>query len=410
MATIATLSIYKKHSYKKAWVMMVMFSLVGQVGFGQALDDYRAVANGNWNANATWERHNGTTWQAVTGTAPLTIPNSGDGAINIQNGFTVTVSAAVTADQLTIEAGGQITINASQTLTIANGTGIDLTVNGTLVRTGTLTLGASATAAVNGTYRHNINNAALPIATWDPASTLNVTGVTANALTLNQAFGNIIWNCAAQTVTSQTTVAPFSVAGDFTITSTGVVTAGYSAGRMNLAAAALTMQTGKTFSVGTGASLYLSANANISGPTFTLASGGTLGIANSAGITASANTGNIRTTTRTFNTGANYIYNGTNQSTGNGLPATVNNLQFLTSGTKTLTAGVAVTNRITIATAVVVNQGAFNSSALELNLASQGAINGSWGSMPASSATNKSSLFFGASGAGILNITNSTCV
>ncbi|MEN9522035.1 MAG: hypothetical protein RL065_412, partial [Bacteroidota bacterium] len=67
---------------------------------------------------------------------------------------------------------------------------------------------------------------------------------------------------------------------------------------------------------------------------FTVASGATLGIGSSAGITTSGTTGNVQVSgTRTFNTGANYIYNGTtNQSVGNGLPATVNSLQINNTG------------------------------------------------------------------------------
>lgn len=60
---------------------------------------------------------------------------------------------------------------------------------------------------------------------------------------------------------------------------------------------------------------------------FNLQSGGTLGIGSTQGITNSGATGSVRTTTRSFSTGANYIYNGTGgTNTGNGLPTTVNNL------------------------------------------------------------------------------------
>ena len=84
------------------------------------------------------------------------------------------------------------------------------------------------------------------------------------------------------------------------------------------------------FTVNSGATLMLGTSllGNGSSGTFTLASGGTLGIGDPAGITTSGATGNIRVTgTRTYNTGANYLYNGTvPQVPGNGLPATVNNL------------------------------------------------------------------------------------
>lgn len=61
--------------------------------------------------------------------------------------------------------------------------------------------------------------------------------------------------------------------------------------------------------------------------TFTLPSDATLRTGNEDGIAASGATGSVQTTTRNFNTGANYEYNGTTaQSTGNGLPNTVANL------------------------------------------------------------------------------------
>jgi len=53
---------------------------------------------------------------------------------------------------------------------------------------------------------------------------------------------------------------------------------------------------------------------------FNLGSGATLQIGSTAGITTAGATGNIQTTTRTYSTGANYVYNGTSaQVTGTGL-------------------------------------------------------------------------------------------
>lgn len=63
--------------------------------------------------------------------------------------------------------------------------------------------------------------------------------------------------------------------------------------------------------------------------TFLLETGGGLTIGSPAGITSSGTTGNIRTTTRTFQDNANYTYNGaTSQVTGNGLPQELNDLRI----------------------------------------------------------------------------------
>lgn len=76
--------------------------------------------------------------------------------------------------------------------------------------------------------------------------------------------------------------------------------------------------------------LALSGGNHITGTgTFALESGGTLRIGSANGITASGSTGNIRTTTRTFDQGANYTYNGASaQNTGSGLPQQVNDLRI----------------------------------------------------------------------------------
>jgi len=62
---------------------------------------------------------------------------------------------------------------------------------------------------------------------------------------------------------------------------------------------------------------------------FILKAGGTLRIGSANGIRAIASEGNIQTAIRSFNTEANYIYDGmTTQQTGDGLPDTVNNLRI----------------------------------------------------------------------------------
>jgi hypothetical protein len=100
------------------------------------------------------------------------------------------------------------------------------------------------------------------------------------------------------------------------------------------------------FTVATGATLQMAqvATTVIGSGSFTLSEGATLGIRSADGITGSDPLGHIRVTgTRSFNTGANYIYNGTAaQATGNGLPALVNNLTIDNN------AGVMLTNSATV--------------------------------------------------------------
>ncbi|HML58905.1 MAG TPA: hypothetical protein PKA85_11090 [Ferruginibacter sp.] len=87
----------------------------------------------------------------------------------------------------------------------------------------------------------------------------------------------------------------------------------------------------------------------ISGTTnFSLLSGGRLGMGSPDGITTGA-AGNIQTSGRNFNTGAEYYYMGPgNQASGNALPATVARLDAVSSdgGTLTLTGSVTVTSAL----------------------------------------------------------------
>lgn len=91
-------------------------------------DYFRSAASGNWNSAATWESSaDGVSWTAAT-IAPTAAANT----ITIRNGHTVTVTTSATADQIEIANGGVLE-NASTTgnrLTIADGTGDDLIIQG----------------------------------------------------------------------------------------------------------------------------------------------------------------------------------------------------------------------------------------------------------------------------------------
>jgi hypothetical protein len=385
------------------------------VSWGQSVDDYRTRQTGNWNALTTWERYNGTTWQTLTGTNPLTIPSFSDGAITIQNTHTVSITAALSVDQVIVQSGGQVNLNSNVILTIANGANNDFIVEGTFSRsTGTVTISAGAALVFSntGTYIHAQNGGIIPTATWAASSTVRITGTTNTDPTgLNQSFGNFIWNATGLgsnsvdfnptgiagnldinngSATGQIiqTVASLSIGGDlivgggaFAITSGNNATRVISvSGNVTISGGTLIVKqsnngagtlningnlshTGGTitrsgsggasinfsgsgtpqlftsggtvtntinWTVNSGAFLQMAASgtAVTGGGTFTLSSGATLGITSPDGITTTGATGNIQVTgTRTFSTGANYIYIGNvNQVVGNGLPATVNSL------------------------------------------------------------------------------------
>jgi hypothetical protein len=100
---------------------------------------------------------------------------------------------------------------------------------------------------------------------------------------------------------------------------------------------------------------------------FTLNSGSTFISANSGGIDGSISTTNI---TRTFSTGANYIYNGTvPQITSTGMPSTINNLTISNSGsTVTLSAATTINGNL------LISSGTLSTSASNYNLT----VGGNW--------------------------------
>lgn len=101
---------------------------------------------------------------------------------------------------------------------------------------------------------------------------------------------------------------------------------------------------GLTFTVNSGAWLNCGTNVLSGSANFVLASGGRLGIGSAAGITSSGATGNIQTTGRSYNSGADYLYNGSvTQATGGFTTTptanTVNSLTIANGTTVSLSAG-----------------------------------------------------------------------
>ena len=180
---------------------------------------YRSASSGSWTDSAAWEvsTNGGLDWSAA-GCWPV----SGNGAIQIQNGHTLTVDAPLTVDEVTIAAGGQVTLGSGVTWTIANGAGTDLTVNGTLSNAGALTMSGTASFGAGSLYRHDRNGGIVPTATWNTASTVMIAGVVDTAPAgLGQAFGNFTWDCAGQTGAANLTGNLTTVNGDLTVASTG---------------------------------------------------------------------------------------------------------------------------------------------------------------------------------------------
>ena len=214
-------------------------TMVTPVAQSISSDYFRSVASDNWNSTATWESsHDNSSWIPATLT-----PTSAANTITIRNGDIVTVSANVTVDQVVVDASGTVIVANGITLTIADGTGVDFTVNGTL-RNGTGTANSAGgtittTGALvfndGGRYQHGYtnNSGLIPVATWNAGSICEIVGYTTfsgNPTSgtngygnLTQQFSNFIWNCPSQTAASVISFGGSlnTVNSNFTITSTG---------------------------------------------------------------------------------------------------------------------------------------------------------------------------------------------
>jgi hypothetical protein len=114
----------------------------------QSAGDFRTngTGGGNWSAVATWQTFNGATWNAAVAT-----PTFADGRIDILSGDNVLEDVAgLTVDQLVVDAGGTLTATQGGapvlTLTLNDGPGDDLTVNGNMALGGGYTLAGTGSA------------------------------------------------------------------------------------------------------------------------------------------------------------------------------------------------------------------------------------------------------------------------
>jgi hypothetical protein len=180
---------------------------------------HRSAATGTWSTLSSWiqSADNGTTWYPAT-----VAPSSIFGTTNILNGHNIT-AVAVTTDQLTIEAGGTLTVPTATTVTIANGAdAIDCSILGTLTNAGTITPTGNITAGATGVYQHNQNGGTIPAITWATGSECKVIGVTA-ALPggVGQSFYHFTWDCTSQSAAVNFAAGLVTVNGNLKIWNTG---------------------------------------------------------------------------------------------------------------------------------------------------------------------------------------------
>ncbi len=152
--------------------------------------------------------------------------------VNIMDGGILTIKAATTLKGVQVQQGGLIQRTSSAELLIDETVGVtDMQLNGQWIDAPSATdikfsTGATMAVGATGTYEYANNGGKLPLATWDPASTLEIVGVK-DAATFtgndNQTFGNIIWNTPSST-TPIFRLSPsgnMKIAGKLSVRSTG---------------------------------------------------------------------------------------------------------------------------------------------------------------------------------------------
>lgn len=334
-------------------------------------------------------------------------PTSSDGAITIA-GHAITVTADVTVDQVSFSSGSTLTINNGVVFTVADGTGNDLsetnatiTINGTMTtnsgatigggggnggQAGSLSVGSGGILNLNGLLTRTTST--VPI-TLSVTGTMNVssTGSTSIITTLIINSGGIVNVTDGSIVLASVSNLTVSSGGALNIAGAGVVsgTRGNGGNVISISGTATLTDTSTisalasgTLTVNSGGIINLGPSTKVTGNIFTLASGGNIKIGSTAGITSSGATGNVQTSTRNYNTGANYTYDGTaDQNTGNGLPTTVNNLTISnTSGVVTI-GSTAVLNETISATMQVDANAIASPSAATIIKGAAGTLTGS---------------------------------
>ena len=225
---------------------------------------------------------------------------------------------------------------------------------------------------------------------YNAAGTVSVSGgtaVTMDNLTISQGTFNVNMTAVPSNIKGNISVAN-GAALVFNQTGTGTVALNGTGVQTITTTGTGSISVGSTgtLSVPSGSTVDFGTSVITGAGTFTAASGSTLRTGNTAGIAASGASGSVQTTTRSFNAGANYVYNGTaNQITGTGLPATPNTLTINNTGTSpnnvvTLT---AITAPTATSGSLTLTAGKLDLNAKQLTIPSGGSITATAGDFTA---------------------------
>jgi hypothetical protein len=312
-------------------------------------------------AAASFYQH---TFTTTAGTIPTATWGAGSTCEII--GYTTNTAAPAGLGQ----AFSNFTWNAPLQTGAISAAGAPATVNGTFTMTSTGTgsfkfaTTTSPTITIGGDFVQTGGTCVLTGSTGSPI--LNLAGnfaMSGGTLRLSEGTGIGTMNVSGNV--SHT-------GGTITETSTGSGAIKFAKAGTQTFTGGGTIQNSINFTVNSGSTLQTGTAAITGGGSFTLSSGAALSIGSPDGITTTGATGNIQVTgTRTFGTGADYLYTGLSaQAAGNGLPATVRNLTLDNPSGLTLASGLTTTGF------VLLSQGTLSIGNLNLSIGGNWTNNG----------------------------------
>ncbi len=233
-------------SLGKYWMIFFILLSVSLISSGQVAGDYRSLATGNWNANTTWEKFNGSVWNpCVAGDFPGAV--AGNPVVYINGNNTVTVVSNVTnsigslvfnsgSESNIVQFSGTYSLDITGAITINHPSG-GTNINGIYINSGNVTC-TSLTSSNSGS-----NSRGCSVAISD--GTLTVNGniqMGANSLQNDITFtGAGIMNVSGDLTTGHLTGASNSIVnigGTFvpSIFTIGTSTVNYNGADQNIAA------------------------------------------------------------------------------------------------------------------------------------------------------------------------------
>lgn len=156
-------------------IFSVLAFLTVSVGYAQTNFRSNGTGGGDWNQVTTWqiETPNGSNNWILAGSTPSSASN----LVTIRSGDVVVITANVTIDQTTVSVGGIVEVNDAIAVTLNNGSGNDLRVDGRIFTQGESFLTGSGNLVLAGTFATGSLNAAGAIVTGTTQGSLRVSSL-----------------------------------------------------------------------------------------------------------------------------------------------------------------------------------------------------------------------------------------